>query len=123
MLSHIIPEPGAIFAVEAIADSLFELGHVPIRVGDFYRVVATLAATPNPGWDIAISLVGGVRGVAREAQVPAILEAYRIPFAFSDSLVMAICGDKARTKVSDLLSHIVRLQTENIKMQSNKAEH
>jgi hypothetical protein len=100
-LDHIRPDPlgGYDAAVDGIAGALRGLGHSPVAVGDFYRVVATLGANPKPGWDMVISLVGGVRGVARETQMPALLEAYDIPFAYSDSLVMAICGNKARTKV------------------------
>ena len=99
-IHHIMPEPGSAAAVAGIASSLTQLGHRPVMAGDFYKIVETLGRNPNPGWDLAISVVGGVRGVAKEAQVPAILEAYGIPHAYSDSLAMAICGDKARTKVS-----------------------
>ena len=34
------------------------------------------------------------RGIAREAQVPAMLEAYDIPYVFSDPLTMALSLDK-----------------------------
>ena len=37
-------------------------------------------------------------GRSREAQVPALLEAYNIPFTFSDPLTLALCLDKSMTK-------------------------
>ena len=40
----------------------------------------------------------GLRGIAREAQVPAILDVYEIPYTFSDPLVMALCLHKGLTK-------------------------
>jgi D-alanine-D-alanine ligase len=86
-------------AVAAVTKSLQDLGHIPVAVGDFYNLVTVLSSTPQPGWDLAMNLAGGIRGVAKEAQVPAILEAYGIPFTFGHSLVMAISADKSKTKV------------------------
>ena len=40
----------------------------------------------------------GLKGIAREAQVPALLEAYDIPYVFSDPLTLALTLDKAMTK-------------------------
>src|SRR5262249_37503840 len=40
----------------------------------------------------------GLKGYAREAQVPALLEAYGIPGPFSDPLTLALTLDKAWTK-------------------------
>ncbi len=40
----------------------------------------------------------GLKGVSREAQVPALLEAYDIPYVFSDPLTLALTLDKAMTK-------------------------
>jgi D-alanine-D-alanine ligase len=37
----------------------------------------------------------GLKGVSREAQVPALLEAYDIPYVFSDPLTLALALDKA----------------------------
>lgn len=42
----------------------------------------------------------GLYGLAREAQVPALLEAYRVPFTFADAATLALCMDKGKTKVS-----------------------
>jgi D-alanine-D-alanine ligase len=40
----------------------------------------------------------GLKGVAREAQVPALLEAYDIPYVFSDPLTLALALDKSMAK-------------------------
>ena len=97
--SHNRPRSDYADAVAAITKSLQGLGHTPVAVGDFYSLVTVLSSTPQPGWDLAMNLAGGIRGVAKEAQVPAILEAYGIPFTFGHSLVMAISADKSKTKV------------------------
>ena len=40
----------------------------------------------------------GMYGIAREAQVPALLEAYDIPCTFADPVVMSVCLHKGLTK-------------------------
>jgi D-alanine-D-alanine ligase len=40
----------------------------------------------------------GLKGVSREAQAPALLEAYDIPYVFSDPLTLALSLDKAMAK-------------------------
>ncbi len=49
-------------------------------------------------WDAVFNFCEGLKGVSREAQVPAILEVYDIPYVFSDPLTMALTLDKAMTK-------------------------
>jgi D-alanine-D-alanine ligase len=44
------------------------------------------------------NLAEGLKGFAREAQVPALLEAFNIPYTFSDPLVLSLCLHKALTK-------------------------
>ncbi len=53
--------------------------------------------------DIVFNMAEGTFGASREAQVPAILEMLGIPYAGSDPLTLALCLDKAWTKV--LLQH------------------
>ncbi|KAL5365842.1 hypothetical protein BJX96DRAFT_181998 [Aspergillus floccosus] len=40
----------------------------------------------------------GFHGTSRESQVPALLDAYQIPYTFSDASTMALCQHKANTK-------------------------
>ena len=49
-------------------------------------------------WDAVFNICEGLKGVAREAQVPALLEAYDVPYVFSDPLTLALSLDKAMAK-------------------------
>ncbi len=53
--------------------------------------------------DIVFNIAEGLKGVSREAQIPAMLEMLDIPFTGSDSLTLGICLDKSRTK--EILSY------------------
>jgi D-alanine-D-alanine ligase len=82
--------------VEAIEGTLRELGYQTDRIGHVRQLVTRLARGDR--WDIVFNIAEGLHGVAREAQVPAILEAYDIPCTFSDPLVLALSLHKALTK-------------------------
>jgi D-alanine-D-alanine ligase len=49
-------------------------------------------------WDLVFNIAEGLSGMAREAQVPAILDVYGIAYTFSDPLVMALTLHKGLTK-------------------------
>ena len=83
--------PETIAAVEA---ALAELGEV-----------VRLEATPDfperlraERPDIVFNMAEGIRGVNREAQVPAILEFFGVPYSGSDPFTLSLSLDKARTK-------------------------
>jgi len=82
--------------IAAICDALTALGHVPERIGGVRSLTQKLAAGAR--WDAVFNICEGLKGVSREAQVPALLEAYDIPYVFSDPLTLALCLDKAMTK-------------------------
>ncbi|PWY93861.1 D-alanine--D-alanine ligase [Aspergillus sclerotioniger CBS 115572] len=86
-------------AAEHIAAVLDKLGHEVILVPDIHSLIKRLASGEGDTWDIAFNTTEGLHGSAREGQVPALLEAYRIPFTFSDAATMALCLDKGRTKM------------------------
>ena len=71
-------------------------GHAVRRIGNIEDLVRFLAEGRSV--DIVFNIAEGMWGRGREAQVPAILEAYRIPHVFSDQLTMALCLDKGMTK-------------------------
>ena len=51
-------------------------------------------------WDVVFNFTEGPNGtMGRESQVPVLLEAYGIRATFSDSATLALCLDKAKTKV------------------------
>ena len=82
--------------VAAICEALASLGHIPERVGGVRRLAARLA--DGERWDCVFNFCEGLKGVAREAQVPALLEAYDIPYVFSDPLTLCVALDKGMTK-------------------------
>ena len=47
---------------------------------------------------MVFNICEGMYGIGREAQVPALLDAYRIPYTFSDPLVLALTLHKGMTK-------------------------
>ena len=48
--------------------------------------------------DIVFNFAEGLKGISREAQIPAMLDMLGIPYTGSDALTLATCLDKARTK-------------------------
>jgi D-alanine-D-alanine ligase len=83
--------------IEAIEGALRELGHDTQRIGSAKRLVRRLAQGDR--WDLVFNIAEGLHGVAREAQVPAILDVYDIPYTFSDPLVLALALHKNLTKM------------------------
>jgi D-alanine-D-alanine ligase len=82
--------------IDGLCSALRGLGFEPVRVGNVKRLVERLAAGER--WDGVFNFCEGLHGLSREAQVPAILEAYEIPYVFSDPLTMALTLDKAMCK-------------------------
>jgi D-alanine-D-alanine ligase len=82
--------------IEGIDAALTELGHVTDRIGNIRNLTSRLAAGDR--WDLVFNIAEGLRGFGREAQVPALLEAYDIPYTFSDPLVLSLTLHKAMTK-------------------------
>ena len=82
--------------IASITGALSGLGHDPVRVGNIRALTRLLASGER--WDAVFNICEGVAGYAREAQVPALLEAYAIPCVFSDALTLALTLDKAWSK-------------------------
>ena len=82
--------------VEAIEATLRRLGYETDRIGNLFRLIERLAQGDR--WDLVFNIAEGLRGIGREAQVPAVLDAYGIPYTFSDPLVMSLTLHKAMTK-------------------------
>lgn len=85
--------------IDALIGTLQSLGHTAVRVGDIKSLVSCLASGEAQHWDLVFSTSEGLHGVAREAQVPALLEAYEIPFTGPYAATTVLCHDKAKTKV------------------------
>jgi D-alanine-D-alanine ligase len=82
--------------IAAIEQALAANGVAPERIGNIRALTRHLAAGER--WDFVFNICEGLSGAGREAQVPALLEAYGIPCSFSDSLVMALSLHKGMTK-------------------------
>ena len=82
--------------IASICQALAGLGHEPVRIGHIRALTQKLVAGER--WDAVFNICEGLKGYAREAQVPALLEAYGIPVVFSDPLTLALTLDKAWTK-------------------------
>jgi len=82
--------------IEELEKAMHVLGHVTDRIGSARRLVERCAGGDR--WDLVFNIAEGLRGAGREAQVPAILELYGIPYTFSDPLVMALTLHKGMTK-------------------------
>jgi D-alanine-D-alanine ligase len=82
--------------INAIQGALLELGHEPIPIGGIQDLARRLAEGER--WDLVFNIAEGFRGAAREAQVPALLDAFGIRYTFSDPLVLAVALHKGITK-------------------------
>jgi D-alanine-D-alanine ligase len=86
--------------IEALAKTLASLGHRVEKIGNVHKLTRRLAAGKR--WDLVFNICEGLHGFGREAQVPALLDAYGIPYTFSDPLVLALSLHKGMTK------HVIR---------------
>ncbi|HXV24046.1 MAG TPA: D-alanine--D-alanine ligase [Alphaproteobacteria bacterium] len=82
--------------IEAIEGALRQLGHWPERIGNIRELARRLVAGER--WDLVFNIAEGLKGMGREAQVPALLEAFDIPYTFSDPLVTALTLHKGMAK-------------------------
>jgi D-alanine-D-alanine ligase len=82
--------------IRALEDALAALGHEPIAIGHARALAARLAAGER--WDLVFNIAEGLYGFGREGLVPALLDAYRVPYVFSDPMVMALTLHKAMAK-------------------------
>ena len=82
--------------IEGIDLALQELGYQTDRIGHIRHLTHRLAQGDR--WDMVFNICEGMYGIGREAQVPALLDAYRIPYTFSDALVLSLTLHKGMTK-------------------------
>ncbi len=86
----------SIETVDGMANALERLGHQVDRIGHGKKLAQRLVLGDR--WDLVWSIAEGLKGRCREAQVPALLELYDQPYAFSDAVTMGVALDKAMTK-------------------------
>jgi D-alanine-D-alanine ligase len=98
------PEEVAEFDTEetiaGIESTLNELGYQTERIGNIIELANALISGKR--WDLVFNIAEGLYGIGREAQVPALLDAFRIPYVFSDPMVLSLTLHKGMAK------HVVR---------------
>jgi D-alanine-D-alanine ligase len=82
--------------VAAIERSLRGMGHETERIGHIGQLRSRLAGGAR--WGMVFNIAEGLRGVDREARVPALLEGYDLPYTFSDSRVLTARLHKGTSK-------------------------
>lgn len=82
--------------IDALARAIGRAGHDVVRIGGVEQLVRHLAGGHT--LDGVFNFAEGLWGSARESQIPALLDAYHIPYTFSDPLTLAFCIDKAMSK-------------------------
>ena len=82
--------------IAGIENALIENGYKVERIGHVRNLSKKLVEGKR--WDIVFNIAEGMYGLAREAQVPCLLDAYNIPYVFSDGLVLALALHKGLTK-------------------------
>jgi D-alanine-D-alanine ligase len=82
--------------IEAIEKVILDNGFQADRIGNVKALTRRLAADNR--WDLVFNITEGMYGFGREAQVPALLDAYNIPYTFSDPLGHVISLHKGMTK-------------------------
>lgn len=83
--------------IELLAEAIAACGHRVHRIGRLQRLVERLASGER--WPLVFNIAEGLRGTAREAQIPAVLDAYAIAYTFADPAALTLCLDKALCKL------------------------
>ncbi len=82
--------------VAYIEKALKNGGYETERIGHFRKLVKQLMEGKR--WDIVFNICEGMFGDGRESLVPAILDAYEIPYVFSGPATLAVSLNKYLTK-------------------------
>ncbi|WP_455382119.1 D-alanine--D-alanine ligase family protein [Salinispira pacifica] len=83
--------------IDALQRAIEAAGHVADRIGNVRALAARL--TSGERWDLVFNICEGLHGAARESQVPSLLDAFQIPCAMSDPMVLAVTLHKGLAKL------------------------
>lgn len=84
--------------IRELQDALEACGHRTLRIGGLPHLMRFLLEGRQAQIDMVFNYAVGQRGPTREAQVPALLEAWRVPYTGADSASLALCANKAQVK-------------------------
>lgn len=93
---EVVAEFDSEFTIAVLADAIRACGHTVDRIGRG-RTLAQRLVTGDR-WDLVFTIAEGLSGRSREAQAPALLEMFGVPYTFSDPLACAVTLDKAVAK-------------------------
>ncbi len=82
--------------IDSLAAAIESSGHTVDRIGHAQALIGRLAKGDR--WDLVFNIAEGLRGFGREAQVPAILDAFAIPYTFAEPLAAAVTLHKGWCK-------------------------
>lgn len=89
-------EFASVYEVGYLAETIEALGHDVTRIGNITQLVHFLGTGQRV--DLVFNYAAGRWGHAREAQVPALLDAMQIPYTGADAFTLTLCIDKAIIK-------------------------
>ena len=82
--------------ISALERALQDLGYETDRIGNAKNLASRLIAGDR--WELVFNIAEGLDGLAREAQVPALLDLFKVPYTFSDPVIMGLTLNKGLTK-------------------------
>lgn len=82
--------------IEGIEQAIQNAGHQTKRIGNARSLMKALLNGKK--WDLVFNIAEGLYGAGRESLVPALLDAYKIPYVFSGPVVLGISLNKAIAK-------------------------
>jgi D-alanine-D-alanine ligase len=91
-----VAEFDSLITIDAIDNAITFLGHQTIRIGNIKSLTTYLSCGKR--CDLVFNIAEGLHGLCREAQIPALLDAYEIPYVFSDSFTLAMTLHKGIAK-------------------------
>jgi len=83
--------------IECLKSALESAGHKVVLIGGARRLIDCITKD-DLKVDIVFNISEGFKGRNRESQVPAILDAYHIPFVGADALTLGVTLDKVMAK-------------------------
>ncbi len=82
--------------IAGIEQAIQNAGHHTVRIGNAKNLMKALLKSDT--WDLVFNISEGLFGEGRESLVPALLDAYKIPYTFSGPVTLGISLNKAFAK-------------------------
>jgi len=83
--------------IDSIEECIKNMGFEVEKIGNIKNLTKLLAKGKR--WDLVFNIAEGAHGTARETQIPSLLDAYCIPYVFSDACLITAGLNKDLTKL------------------------